>query len=131
MSSALARTGLELRRAAGEARAGWGVRASVAAAVFGAAAVLPLVTGVFGSLDTLASGLYLGVAAVGLGFAVGIGGIPSLAQGAFVGVGAFTSALAPDRTCTCRSPSRPWSPPWRGWPRGCSSARPPCGCARR
>jgi branched-chain amino acid transport system permease protein len=94
MTGALARTGLELRRAGREARAGWSTRATIAALALGAAAVIPPATGILGPLDTLASGLYLGVAAIGLGFAVGVGGIPSLAQGAFVGIGAFTSALA-------------------------------------
>ncbi len=62
--------------------------------ILAGAAVLPPATGLFGALDTLANGVYLGVAAVGLGFAVGIAGIPSLAQGAFVGIGAFGCALA-------------------------------------
>src|SRR5262249_6507817 len=40
----------------------------------------------------LASGLYLACAAVGLAFIVGIAGLPSLAQGAFVAVGAVVAA---------------------------------------
>ena len=39
---------------------------------------------------------YLALAAVGLGFAVGLGGMPSLAQGAFIGLGAVTAAHAVD-----------------------------------
>jgi branched-chain amino acid transport system permease protein len=93
MSSALARTGDELRRAAGEVRGGWSSRYTVVVGALIAAAIVPPATGLFGPLDALAGGLYLGLAAVGLGFAVGIGGVPSLAQGAFVGVGAFVSAL--------------------------------------
>ena len=92
MSSALARTGDELRRAAGEVRGGWSSRYTVVVGALIAAAIVPPATGLFGPLDALAGGLYLGLAAVGLGFAVGIGGVPSLAQGAFVGVGAFVSA---------------------------------------
>jgi branched-chain amino acid transport system permease protein len=94
VSAALTRAADEWRRAAGEARGAWSVRATLVCATIAVAAVLPLVTGFLGSLDTLANGLYLALAAVGLGYAVGIGGIPSLAQGAFVGVGAFASALA-------------------------------------
>jgi branched-chain amino acid transport system permease protein len=43
-------------------------------------------------VDGLAETGYLAVAAIGLGFAVGIGGMPSVAQGAFVGVGAVAAA---------------------------------------
>src|SRR3954452_3638674 len=89
VSAALSRTADEWRRAAGEARAAWSLRATIVCALVLGAAVVPLLTGALGSIDTLANGLYLALAAVGLGFAVGIGGIPSLAQGAFVGVGAF------------------------------------------
>src|SRR4051812_18994332 len=94
VSEALGRTATEWRRAAGDARAAWSVRATIVCAVVLGAAVVPLVTGALGSIDTLANGLYLALAAVGLGFAVGVGGIPSLAQGAFVGIGAFASVLA-------------------------------------
>jgi branched-chain amino acid transport system permease protein len=93
VSSTLTRTGDELRRAAREARVGWSTRSTVVVAALAAAAIVPPATGIFGPLDTLAGGLYLALAAVGLGFAVGVGGIPSLAQGAFVGVGAFISAV--------------------------------------
>ena len=44
------------------------------------------------ALDRLASTLYLALAAVALGFAVGVGGIPSLGQGAFMAIGAFLTA---------------------------------------
>jgi branched-chain amino acid transport system permease protein len=42
--------------------------------------------------DSLASGAYLALAATGLGLCVGLAGVPSLAQGAFVGTGAFVAA---------------------------------------
>src|SRR4029453_15245983 len=44
-------------------------------------------------LDRLASDLYLAAGAVGLGIIVGLGGMPSLGQGAFVALGAFGTAL--------------------------------------
>ena len=43
-------------------------------------------------LDGLAASTYAAVAAVGLSLAVGLAGMPSLAQGAFVGVGALVAA---------------------------------------
>jgi branched-chain amino acid transport system permease protein len=52
--------------------------------------VLPVDVG----LDRLASDLYLGAAAAGLGVIVGLGGMPSLGHGAFVALGAFGTALA-------------------------------------
>src|SRR5207302_2688247 len=55
------------------------------------AAVGPLVLGDARTAD-IADGLYLACAAIGLAFAVGVAGLPSLAQGAFVGVGAVTAA---------------------------------------
>jgi branched-chain amino acid transport system permease protein len=44
------------------------------------------------ALDGLAGAVYFAVAAVGLSLAVGLGGLPSLAQGAFVGLGALVAA---------------------------------------
>ena len=45
-------------------------------------------------LVDLAGFVYLALAAVGLGYAVGLAGIPSLGQGAFFGIGAFAEAIA-------------------------------------
>jgi branched-chain amino acid transport system ATP-binding protein/branched-chain amino acid transport system permease protein len=95
--SALARTGAELGRAAREARAGWAPPATWCLAALAVAAVVPPLTGFPGPLDSLAGGLYLGLAAVGLGALVGLAGIPSLAQGALVGAGVFASVLARTR----------------------------------
>jgi branched-chain amino acid transport system permease protein len=97
MSGVLGRTSGELRRAGREAHAAWSSRSAIAVGLLVAAAIVPPATGVLGPLDELAGGLYLALAAVGLGFAVGIGGLPSLAQGAFVGVGAFACALVRSR----------------------------------
>src|SRR3989442_79152 len=77
--------------AARDVRAAWSPRASIAAAFFAVAALAPLVVST-SRLDDLASGLYLALAATGLALAVGIAGMPSLAQGAFMAVGAFTAA---------------------------------------
>jgi len=81
----------ELGGAARDVRASWRPRASWTAAAFALAAVGPLVLGDARTAD-IADGLYLACAAIGLAFAVGVAGLPSLAQGAFVGVGAVTAA---------------------------------------
>jgi branched-chain amino acid transport system ATP-binding protein/branched-chain amino acid transport system permease protein len=82
--AALAGAALDVRRA-------WDARASLCAAAVAVAALLPLAVST-SRLTDLAAGLYLAVAATGLGLAVGVAGMPSLAQGAFMGVGAFTAA---------------------------------------
>lgn len=74
-----------------ELRASWRARRTIAVAAFAVAAFAPLVFGEARTAD-LAAGLYLACAAVGLAFAVGVAGLPSLAQGAFVAVGAVTGA---------------------------------------
>ncbi|HEY6962179.1 MAG TPA: ATP-binding cassette domain-containing protein [Gaiellaceae bacterium] len=80
--------------AARDARRSWNRRTTIAVAAFVLAAFAPLVVGSARVAD-LADGLYLAVAAIGLAFAVGVGGLPSLAQGAFVGVGAVVGARLP------------------------------------
>jgi branched-chain amino acid transport system permease protein len=45
------------------------------------------------SMVDLASGVYLVVAAVGLNFALGLGDVPSLGQGAFAAIAAFAAVL--------------------------------------
>lgn len=70
-----------------ELRSSWRARGTIAVAAFLLAALAPLVFGGARTAD-LAGGLYLACAAVGLAFAVGVAGLPSLAQGAFVAVGA-------------------------------------------
>src|SRR4051812_27181158 len=88
----LGRTRLELAAAAREARASWRWTASLWMLAFAAAALVPLVLPA-GRMADLAGFVYLALAAVGLGYAVGLAGIPSLGQGAFLGIGAFTEAL--------------------------------------
>ena len=91
-AAALTRTALAFREAGREARSAWTRSAWLAVAAVVVAALLPLVLPASVGLDRLAHTAYLALAAVGLGFAVGIGAMPSLAQGAFVGVGAVVAA---------------------------------------
>jgi branched-chain amino acid transport system permease protein len=91
-ATALTQTRDAFRGAALDLRAGWSRRATagvVGVALAASLPVLPLDVG----LDRLASDLYLGAAAVGLGVIVGLGGMPSLGHGAFVALGAFGTAL--------------------------------------
>jgi ABC-type branched-subunit amino acid transport system ATPase component/ABC-type branched-subunit amino acid transport system permease subunit len=74
-----------------ELRSSWRRRRTIAFAAFAVAALAPLVFGEARTAD-LADGLYLACAAVGLAFTVGIAGLPALAQGAFVAVGAVIGA---------------------------------------
>jgi branched-chain amino acid transport system permease protein len=84
-------TALALVQAARDARRAWNLRAWAGAAAVAVAALAPLVVS-DARLEYLASGLYLALAATGLALAVGVAGMPSLAQGAFMAVGAFTAA---------------------------------------
>jgi len=90
--SAIATTAGALREAARDAKRSWTPAAWSAVAGVGLAALVPFVLPGSVRLDGLAETGYLALAAVGLGFAVGIGGMPSIAQGAFVGVGAVCAA---------------------------------------
>jgi branched-chain amino acid transport system ATP-binding protein/branched-chain amino acid transport system permease protein len=91
--SALGQTAGELRRAVEDARAGWSPAAWAAVAAVALAALVPLFSLPGVRLDSLADTVYLAVAATGLGLTVGAAGLPSLGGGAFMAVGAFTSAL--------------------------------------
>ena len=44
-------------------------------------------------VDSVANGFYLALAATGLWLTVALGGMPSLGQGAFMAIGAFTVAV--------------------------------------
>jgi branched-chain amino acid transport system permease protein len=90
--SPLARTAEAVREAGLEARAGWGRVAWLALAAVAVAAAVPLVLPASIGVDGLAQTGYLALAAVGLGFASGIGGMPSVTQGAFLGLGALVAA---------------------------------------
>src|SRR5439155_2282859 len=86
----------QLRSAAGDAacdlRASWSSKRAAWIGVFVLAALVPAVVSSPVRLQSWASGLYIALAAVGLNFTIGLAGLPSLGQGAFVGAGAFTTA---------------------------------------
>ena len=82
-----------LREAAGDARRAWNRNATAAVLALALAAIVPVVVRDPVRLAALASALYTVLAAVGVNFAVGMAGIPSLGHGAFVAVGAFAVAL--------------------------------------
>ncbi|HEX6724502.1 MAG TPA: ATP-binding cassette domain-containing protein [Gaiella sp.] len=86
------RTSAELRRALAETRHAWSARAWLGTAVFAAALLVPIVLSSHVAVDRLAHYAYLAAAAVALGLVVGPGGMPSLCQGVFVGLGAVISA---------------------------------------
>jgi branched-chain amino acid transport system permease protein len=86
----VSRTAFELRRAAGDVRRAWGVEAWLATAALAAAALVPLTAL---PVDRLAGWLYLVLAGIGLAYAIGLAGLPSLAQGGLMAVGAFAAAL--------------------------------------
>jgi branched-chain amino acid transport system permease protein len=82
-----------VREAGSEARKGWNRKTSVVVATLVVAALVPLAIRDQVQFAALGSALYTVLAAVGVNFAVGMAGIPSLGHGAFVAVGAFTVAL--------------------------------------
>jgi branched-chain amino acid transport system permease protein len=91
--NAFNQTADELRRAVGEARAGWSRAAWIVVGAVALAALVPFLSLPGVRLDSLADTVYLAVAATGLGLTVGVAGLPSLGAGAFMAVGAFTSSL--------------------------------------
>jgi len=91
--SVFEQTAVELRRAAGEARQRWGTPAWLAFAALLVAAAIPFLSLPGVRTDALADTAYLALAATALGLTVGPAGLPSLGTGAFMAIGAFTSAL--------------------------------------
>jgi branched-chain amino acid transport system permease protein len=91
--SVFEQTAGELRRAAGEARAGWSLAAWLALAALVVAAAVPFLSLPGVRVDSLADTAYLALAATALGLIVGPAGLPSLGTGAFMAIGAFTSGL--------------------------------------
>ena len=81
----LRRTVVALREGRRDATLRWGRGATIAAALVVLAALVPAIAPSGVRIEGLAGTLYLALAAaVGLAFCVGLGGMPSLAQGAFV-----------------------------------------------
>jgi branched-chain amino acid transport system permease protein len=98
MTEAVARTGRAFTAAVRDVRGAWRLPATIAAVGIAAALLLPLVLRDPLDLQNLAGWLYLALAATGLAFALGLAGMPSLCQGAFMAIGAFTAALLRART---------------------------------
>lgn len=92
MSAVLAETRSALADGVREVRSNWSLGTTLWTLAFAAALVAPVVVP-SGRTADLAGFVYLALAAVGLGYAVGLAGIPSLGQGAFLGIGAFTEAI--------------------------------------
>jgi ABC-type branched-subunit amino acid transport system permease subunit len=97
VAGALGRTVGAVREAASESRRGWSPSAWAVAGALAVAAAVPLVVTDPLRLAHLTGWLTFALAALGLGLVVGLGGLPSLAQGAFVGIGAFAAALLQGR----------------------------------
>ena len=93
MSGALGQTRVALVEAGRAARSSWRPAYSVAAVVALLVVLLPWYAPGFVEIDTLAGWVYLALAAEGLWIAAGLAGLPSLGQGAFMSIGAFTTAL--------------------------------------
>jgi branched-chain amino acid transport system permease protein len=91
--SVFEQTAVELRRAAEEARTRWSSLAWLSLGALVLAAAVPFLSLPGVRLDALADTAYLALAATALGLAVGPAGLPSLGTGAFMAIGAFTSAL--------------------------------------
>jgi branched-chain amino acid transport system permease protein len=96
--SALPQTAQELRQAVAEARAGWSTSAWLALVAIAVATLVPFLSLPGVRIDGLADTLYLALAATALGLTVGSAGLPSLGTGAFMAIGAFTSALLVSRS---------------------------------
>jgi branched-chain amino acid transport system ATP-binding protein/branched-chain amino acid transport system permease protein len=93
LSVALAETRNALADAARDAQAAWTRWHTAAVAVVAAAAVVPAIAPGWVHVDSMAVSMYNALAATGLLLAVGLTGLPSLGQGAFMGIGAFWVAL--------------------------------------
>ena len=93
MTPVAARTGGALAGALRDARSAWTPWHTPAAALVVLAAFVPAVAPNWVHVDAIANDFYLVLAATGLWLTVGLGGMPSLGQGAFMAIGAFTVAL--------------------------------------
>jgi branched-chain amino acid transport system permease protein len=82
-----------LRAGVREARESWGTTQSRFAALVAFVALLPVFGFSFIHVDDLAGWFYLALGATGLVLAVGFAGLPSLGQGAFMSIGALTTAV--------------------------------------
>lgn len=79
--------------AARDAKAAWHGEQTALAVFVVLAAALPWFAPDWVHVDVLAAWLYLALSATGLTLTAGLAGLPSLAQGAFMSVGSFATAL--------------------------------------
>ena len=93
MTAVVGQTRAALANAAGEARAGWRGIHTALLVLFVLACAVPWIAPGWVHVDELAAWLYLALSATGLVAAVGLAGLPSLAQGAFMTIGALTTGL--------------------------------------
>ncbi len=93
-AATLAQTRHALAEATRDVRSAWGRRETLWLTAAVLALLAPAILPLSGRMPDLASWVYLVLAAVGLSYVAGLAGIPSLGQGAFVGIGAFTEAIA-------------------------------------
>ena len=93
MTAVVGQTRAALADAAGEARAGWRGIHTALLGLFVLACAVPWIAPGWVHVDELAAWLYLALSATGLVAAVGLAGLPSLAQGAFMTIGALTTGL--------------------------------------
>jgi branched-chain amino acid transport system ATP-binding protein/branched-chain amino acid transport system permease protein len=93
MTAVVGRTRAALAEAAGEAGAGWRRIHTVLLCLFVLGCAVPWIAPGCVHVDELAAWLYLALSATGLVAAVGLAGLPSLAQGAFMTIGALTTGL--------------------------------------
>jgi branched-chain amino acid transport system permease protein len=93
VSSVAAQTTRALRDAARDVRSSWHEEQAVLLLLFALACALPWYAPGWVHVDVVAAWLYLALAATGLALTAGFAGLPSLAQGAFMSVGAFATAL--------------------------------------
>lgn len=96
-AAAFAQTRGALADAVRDARRGWTRWHTLGALVVAIAAAAPAFAPAWFHVDGAAAGLYRALAATGLLLAVGLGGMPSLGQGAFMAFGAFSVALLTSR----------------------------------
>ncbi len=93
MTAVLAETRTAIADAGRAMRAAWRPAHTAAVLVAVLVLLLPWWAPGFVEVDTLAGWVYLALAAEGLWIAAGLAGMPSLGQGAFMSMGAFTTAL--------------------------------------
>lgn len=93
MTTAVGRTWTALAGAAGEGRSGWRSIHSLLLCLFLFACAAPWIAPGWVHVDELAAWMYLALSATGLVVTIGLAGLPSLAQGAFMTIGALTTGL--------------------------------------